>query len=136
MTGAGDGRDLPEQVFGELARPIRASDLTGRVMRRLGHRGGAGAAWRRRALMAVITVTVIGAGVWLQRALAPPRLPSGPTIPSAIRHDFDRHEQTLNRAARTIRQLSPALPPLAPPSPPEPAEPDETGSVPPAAGQA
>jgi hypothetical protein len=126
-----DHRDLPEEVFEELARPLGARDQTRRVMRRLA-RPSARRAW---LVLACLTVVLIGGGAIVQWAIAPDRAPTGPTVPSAIRQAIDRHEQNFNSAARTIRQLSPDFAPV-PDEPVEEPDPQTEETDPPGPGHA
>ncbi len=106
--------DFPEQVLGELARgPKNSEDLTAQILRRLGVASGARPKRGRWGLLLVMALTLIAAGVLAQALLTPTRAPAGPTIPSAIRSDLERHERTIERAVRTIRQLTPAITPTA-----------------------
>lgn len=131
MSGPEDHRDLPEEVFDELTRPLGARDQTRRVMGRLARPS----AWRAWLVLACVTVVVIGAGAIAQWATAPQRAPAGPTLPSAIRQAIDRHEQNLDSAARTIRQLSPDFGPAADESVEEP-DPQTEEADPPGPGHA
>lgn len=90
-------------------------DQTGPVMRRLGlpritprdarHRR------RRRAVLRVAICLAVTGAVALVGAVtgrAAPRA-ADPTIPSAIHHDLQQYERTIDRTVRSIRSLS--LPP-------------------------
>ncbi len=122
-------------IFRELGRALPAPDLTGPVMSRLGlSRVSSGAARRRRisrgiARLALVAVAIGASALcvhWHELGAKAPR-PSGPTIPSAIQHDLEHHGQTIDRAIRSIRGLSPWRPASSPPRPvPMPPDHDET----------
>jgi len=125
----------PAAMLQELGRSLPAPDLTGPVMSRLGlSRVSTRAARRRRiargvARLALVAVAVGASALCVQwhelgaKAARPP----GPTIPSAIQHDLEHHGQTIDRAIRSIRGLSPWRPASSPPGPvPVPPDHDET----------
>ena len=120
------GGDPLESFFlAELARPITAPDLTKPILHRLGLTGSSSKDSRRRILGGVGRAVMIGAmllgvvvGLRLYSFSLAARVPLGPTVPSAIQHDYTRHEHTIRRAIRMIRDLSPrrpAQPPLEQP---------------------
>lgn len=125
----------PSAMLRELGRALPAPDLTGPVMSRLGlRRVSPRSARRRRIARAVVRLALVavavGAGAlcvqWLEPAGRRPR-PPGPTIPSAIQHDLEHHGQTIDRAIRSIRGLSPWRPASSPPGiVPAPPDHDET----------
>lgn len=104
-------------------------DMTGPVMRRLGltppSQRSARRRRRRRGVVRLMLVLIaVGASAvcthWYLRRTEPPA-PAGPTIPAAIENDVLHHGHTIDRALRTIRDLSrwaaPALEPAQPPHP-------------------
>ena len=97
----------------EPVRPPR--DQTGPVMRRLGLSGittrDAGRRRRRRAALRVAMCLAVTGAVALVAAVGRRAAPmaSDPTIPSAIHHDLEQYEQTIDRTVRSLRSLS--LPP-------------------------
>ena len=113
-----------------MSRPIDRPDLTEPIMRRLGfHRVSSGRArshrrrrWGARGAAIVLLLAVVGIGVQLHRHSPPARTPTGPTLPSAVRHDLLHHRTTINRALKSIRDLSPyggiQLPANQPQTPP------------------
>jgi hypothetical protein len=125
----------PSAMLRELGRALPAPDLTGPVMSRLGlSRVSPRAARRRRVARAVARLALVAVAVgasalcvqWHELAGRRPR-PSGPTIPSAIQHDLEHHGQTIDRAIRSIRGLSPWRPASSPPrTVPVPPDRDET----------
>ncbi|MHC4129638.1 MAG: hypothetical protein ACYTF2_06645 [Planctomycetota bacterium] len=125
----------PSDMLQELGRALPAPDLTGPVMSRLGlSRVSPRAARRRRIARAAARLALVAVAVgasalcvqWHELAAPAPR-PSGPTIPSAIQHDLQHHGQTIDRAIRSIRGLSPWRPASSPPSTvPVPPDHDET----------
>ncbi len=123
--GSPGGDPLESFLFAELARPITAPDLTRPILRRLGLTGSSSRESRRRILGGVGRVAMTGAmllgvvvGLRLYNYTVAARVPLSPTVPSAIQHDYTRHEHTIRRAIRMIRDLSPrrpAQPPLEQP---------------------
>ncbi len=120
------GGDPLESFFlAELARPITAPDLTRPILRRLGLTGSSSKDSRRRILGGVVRAVMTGAmllgvvvGLRFYNYTVADLVPLGPTVPSAIQHDYTRHEHTIRRAIRMIRDLSPrrpAQPPLEQP---------------------
>ncbi len=103
-------RPLDAALFAELARHVDAPDMTGAILSRLGL-GAAGRRLRRRRRtlrVAGSAALLLAAGIgahWLYGRLAG-GAPPGPTMPAAIQHDLDRHGQAIDRAIRTIRDLS------------------------------
>ncbi len=114
----GSAGDPLESLFlAELARPITAPDLTRPILRRLGLTGSLSKDSRRRILGGVGRAAMTGAmllgvavGLRLYNYTMAARVPLGPTVPSAIQHDYTRHEHTIRRAIRMIRDLSPHRP--------------------------
>lgn len=112
------GGDPLESIFlAELARPIAAPDLTRPILRRLGLTGSSSKDSRWRILGGVGRAVMNGAmllgvvvGLRLYNYTVAARVPLGPTVPSAIQHDYTRHEHTIRRAIRMIRDLSPRRP--------------------------
>ena len=104
----------------ELRRPLPGPDLTAAVLRRLGVApASTPGARRRRVLRAtfrgaicVVAVAMTVMVVNLQRMSTETgsagTASAAPTIPSAIRHDLAHHGTTIDRAIRSIRNLSPA----------------------------
>ncbi len=98
-----------------MSRPIDGPDLTEPIMRRLGfHRVSSRRArshrrrrWGARGATIVLLFAVVGIGLELHRHSPGVRTPTGPTLPSAVRHDLLRHGTTINRALKSIRDLSP-----------------------------
>jgi hypothetical protein len=94
---------------------IDGPDLTEPIMRRLGfHRVSSRRArshrrrrWGARGATIVLLFAVVGIGLQLHRHSPAARTPTGPTLPSAVRHDLLRHRTTINRALKSIRDLSP-----------------------------
>ncbi len=112
-----------------MSWPIDGPDLTEPIMRRLGfHRVSSRRArshrrrrWGARGATIVLLLAVVGIGLQLHRHSPAARAPTGVTLPSAVRHDLLRHRTTINRALKSIRDLSPygdiqvpANPPQAP----------------------
>ncbi len=92
-------------------------DLTDPIMRRLGFRRVSASRARafrrlrwgaRGATLALLTV-VVALGLQLHRNSPEARTPTGATLPSAVRHDLLRHGNTISRALKSIRELSPNL---------------------------
>jgi hypothetical protein len=110
-------------LFDELARPIIASDMTGRIMARLGFARCSATGARRRLLrrravhaaLGVATLVAVVLSVRLHSTTRAARVPRGPTIPSAIQYDLKRHEHAIDRAVKNIRSLLPSWPTAAPP---------------------
>ncbi len=105
-----------DPIGSQLGRPVPAPDLTGPVMRRL----GLGVttrqrARRRRAGRVVVRVLLCGlavaATVLAVSLVERQRRPSSPapTLPAALQHDLQHHGRTIDRAIKSIRELSPAL---------------------------
>ncbi len=98
-----------------MSWPIDGPDLTEPIMRRLGfHRVSSWRArshrrrrWGARGATIVLLFAVVGIGLQLHRHSPAARTPTGPTLPSAVRHDLLRHGTTINRALKSIRDLSP-----------------------------
>ncbi len=119
------GDSLESFFLAELARPITAPDLTKPILRRLGLTGSSSKDSQRRILggagRAVMTGAMllgVAVGLRLYNYTLAARVPLGTTVPSAIQHDYTRHEHTIRRAIRIIRDLSPrrpAQPPLEQP---------------------
>lgn len=107
----GDNVD-ESMIFAELARPLRGLDFTDRIMQRWRRNTGSlthqmrlgrwlgGAIVGFSAIAIVVAALMVGSG---ERV-------SGPTIPAALRHDWNRHGQTIGQTIKTIQQLSPHLP--------------------------
>jgi hypothetical protein len=99
------------------------------VLRRLGLAGVTpGKAKRRRRLRvllrATLCVVVVGAGGLVVTLLwSQPQL-TGPTVPSAIRHDLQQHGRTIDRTVRSIRGIGQQLPTLMVPVPQRHPSPD------------
>ncbi len=100
-----------------MKRPSNSPDLTDPIMRRLGFRrvsASRARAFRRQrwgargGTLALLTVVVV-LGLQLHRNSPEARTPNGPTLPSAVRHDLLRHGNTISRALKSIRELSPNL---------------------------
>ena len=97
-------------------------DMTEQVMRQLGLAGitprEAKRRRRRRTLLRVaLCIVVMGAsGLIVVLVSSQPR-PSGPTVPSALRHDIEQHGRTFDRTVRSIRGLRQQIPTLTAPSP-------------------
>lgn len=95
--------------------PIDGPDLTEPIMRRLGFRRVSSRRarshrrrrWSARGATIVLLLAVVGIGLQLHRHSPAARMPTGPTLPSAVRHDLMRHRTTINRAIKSIRDLSP-----------------------------
>ncbi len=143
QDGNVDGIDQ-SMIFAELARPLGGLDFTARIMQRwrraTGHltqrmrlgRWIRGAIVGFAAIAIVVAVLMVGSG---ERV-------SGPTIPAALRHDWNRHGHLIGQTIKTIQQLAPHLPAqpgVAPlpgareqPRPKEPSEAETSGQ----AGQA
>jgi hypothetical protein len=122
----------PSALLRELGRAVPAPDLTGPVMSRLGlSRVSSRVARRKRirrgiarlALVAVATGASALCVQWHGIGAEAPR-PLGPTIPAAIQHDLEHHGQTIDRAIRSIRDLSPWRP-VSSPARPTPMSPDQ-----------
>jgi len=96
--------------------PFDGPDLTDPIMRRLGfHRVSSRWArshrrrrWGVRGATMVLLLAVVGIGLQLHRHSPAARTPTGPTLPSAVRHDLLHHRTTINRALKSIRDLSPS----------------------------
>ncbi len=94
---------------------IDGPDLTEPIMRRMGfHRVSSRRArshrrrrWGVRGATMVLLLAVVGIGLQLHRYSPAARTPTGPTLPSAVRHDLLHHRTTINRALKSIRDLSP-----------------------------
>ena len=100
-----------------MRRHRDSPDLTDPIMRRLGFRrvsARCARAYRRQrwggrgATLALLTVVVV-LGLQLHRHSPEARRPNGPTLPSAVRHDLSRHGDTISRALKSIREISPNL---------------------------
>jgi hypothetical protein len=125
----------PSEILRELGRAVPTPDLTGSVMSKLGlSRVSPRTARRRRMSRAVARLALVAVAVgasalcvhWHEIGVnsAPP---ADPTIPRAIQHDLDYHGQTIDRAIRSIRGLSPWRPVSSPTRPlPTPPDQDET----------
>lgn len=114
-------------IFTELARPLGDLDFTDRIMQRWRRERGSlthqmrlgrwlgGAVVGFAAIAIVVAALTVGSG---ERV-------SEPTIPAALRHDWNRHGHTIGRTIKTIQQLSPHLPaqPGVAPLPEAPAQP-------------
>ena len=111
-----------DRLFDELGRPQPAPDLTDRVMGRMGL--SRSASRRRRFLRNGVRLSLCGLAVGLaaiavrvyQNTVASPAA-SAITIPSAVQQDLQLHGDTIDRALRTIRNLTPQLPEPAATSP-------------------
>ena len=98
-----------------MSRPIDGPDLTEPIMQRLGfHRVSSRRGrsrrrrrWGARGATIVLLLAVVGIGLQLHHHSPAARTPTGPTLPSAVRHDLLRHRTTINRAIKSIRDLSP-----------------------------
>jgi hypothetical protein len=138
---ASDRPDPPtSEIIQELGRAVPAPDMTGAVMSRLGLSPVSPRAARRRrigravARLALVAVAVGASALcvqWHKIGATAPRS-AGPTIPSAIKHDLEHHGQTIDRAIRSIRGLSPWRPVSSPvrPMPMPPEHDDSTEEVP------
>lgn len=119
--GRRDDRDLLRQ----LARGVEAPDLTGPIMDRLGYeRIGARDVRRRRrrrlldrgaTTMAILLA--IGAGLAALHLTGAARRPTGPTIPAALGHDLQLHQERVSEALRSIRERTERRWPAALPAP-------------------
>jgi len=135
-----DGVD-ESMIFAELARPLRGMDFTDRIMQRwrrdtgrLTHRMRLGR-WLGGAIVGFAAIAIVVAALMVGSG----ERVSGPTIPAALRHDWNRHGQTIGRTIKSIQQLSPHLPAqpnVAPlpgageqPGPDEPSEAKTSGRV-------
>ncbi len=103
-------RPLDAALFAELARGVEAPDMTGAILSRLGLSAADRRLRRRRRTLRVAgsAALLLAAGIgshWLHGRVAG-GAPPGPTMPAAIQHDLDRHGQAIDRAIRTIRDLS------------------------------
>jgi len=98
-------------------RPSDSPDLTDPIMRRLGFRRVSPSRarafrrqrWGARGATLVLLTAVVVLGLQLHRNSSEARTSNGPTLPSAVRHDLLRHGNTISRALRSIRELSPNL---------------------------
>lgn len=92
-------------------------DLTSSIMTRLGYAPVSTKAarviymrkWVGRTAFLVLVLGAIIVGTKLQSQSSSARHPVGPSIPNAIQHDLTYHGETIDRAIRTIKNLSPRL---------------------------
>ncbi len=106
-----DGVD-ESMIFAELARPLGGLDFTDRIMQRwrratghLTHRMRLGR-WLGGAIVGFAAIAIVLAALMVGSG----ERVSGPTIPAALRHDWNQHGQAIGRTIKTIQQLSPHLP--------------------------
>ena len=100
-----------------MNRPSDSPDLTDPIMRRLGFRRVSASRaravrrqrWGARGATLVLLMAVVALGLQLHRHSLEARMPNGPTLPGAVRHDLLQHGNRLGRALKSIRELSPAL---------------------------
>ena len=106
MTGPFDHEHddgLERAMFRELSDAESSPDLTHRIMGRLGYMHASPRVVRRRRVLrwcnrlaiVAITVGVIAVGVCIHESGPDARRPAGPTIPSAVIEDVNRHQQRL-----------------------------------------
>jgi hypothetical protein len=112
VSGAARG---PEPIDRELRRRAPAPDVTAVVMSRLNLRGRGQGRGRRRRLLARLAVCALATalavlGALVARRVGPPAGIAGPTIPSALRQDLQRHGRTIEGAMSTIRTMTGAWP--------------------------
>ena len=117
-----------DRLFDELGLAQPAPDLTDQVMGRMGLSRSAS---RRRRLLRngvrlslcvlAVGLAVIGVRIYQKTVVSPAA--SAITIPSAVQQDLQLHGDAIDRALRTIKNLTPQLPEPAATSPePEPLE--------------
>lgn len=90
-------------------------DFTSSIMKRLGYtpvtpevaRKKYIRKWVGRTAFLTFALVAIIVGINLQSQSSSSRHPVGPSIPSAIEHDLTYHGETIDRAIRTIKNLSP-----------------------------
>jgi hypothetical protein len=105
--------DLDRLIAEALSRRIVAPDLTRAVMGRLGYmrvsepivRKRHRAKWMRRVGTAACLSFALLAGLYMHRQTADSRIPSGPTIPAALRDSFESSGERFDRAIEAIRLL-------------------------------
>ena len=110
----------------ELSRKAAAPDLTDSIMSRLGYarvsrkqaRQLAIAKFARRACGVMVAAIVLGMGFYLHSQSDLIRRPTGPTVPSALQHDFSRHGDTVQGLLQSIRRFAPEIPAVPPEPPP------------------
>jgi hypothetical protein len=108
---------LDPRLERELRQPDTGPDMAGEVMRRLGMTPVSEQVARRRRIRRAVTriglctvalTAAVGGTFWYARVIAAADR-AGPTLPSAIRHDIERHAAAFGGAIRTIQDLSPSL---------------------------
>lgn len=93
-----DNPDLTESIMQRLGyKPITPTTARTRQIRK----------WVGRTTFLTLLLGAIIVGSKWQSQSPSARLPIGPTIPSAINHDLTYHGATIDRAIRSIKNLSP-----------------------------
>lgn len=121
---------LIEQSLAEdLLDANAAPDLTKSIMGRLGYMKVSSKVARRHRLRrwlnrlgtALVLACAIGIGFQFYSVSEQIRRPEGATVPDALGSDLQRHQDRLNNAIHTIRNLSPRVPtaPLKAPARPK-----------------
>ena len=121
---------MSERPFDDLRRrddvgPEHGLDLTPQIMRRLGIPEAGSTAARRRRLqrlaartamvLVAITGVVVGLSMYVDAGTA--RTRSGPTIPSALRHDLESNRHVISGTINALGAMRPQLSGLLSPSP-------------------
>jgi len=101
VLAAGSARDLTKSIMGRLGY-MRVSE---KVARR--HRIRR---WLSRLGTAMVFACAVGIGFQFYSVSDQIRRPQGQTLPDALGHDLERHQNRLNNAIHTIRNLSPRIP--------------------------
>lgn len=109
---ADNGHDV---ILAELSRPVACPDMTRSIMGRLGYMQVQPTVARRhrirrlasRAMVLALMLTAIIAAISIKNQSDAVRHPHEVTIPSAIRHDVEQHQQRVNTFIRVLRDSAP-----------------------------
>jgi len=120
---------IEQSLADDLLDADAAPDLTKSIMGRLGYmkvspkvaRRHFIRRWLNRLGMAMVLACAIGIGFQFYSVSEQVRRPDGPTVPDSLSNDLQRHQDRLNNAIHTIRNLSPRVPtaPLKAPAKPK-----------------
>lgn len=100
-TNPGDGHKGPD-LTSSIMKRLGYAPITPKAARLIRNRK-----WVLRTTFLTLIIAAIIVGTKLQSESPSARLPVGPTIPSAINHDLTYHGATIDRAIRSIKNLSP-----------------------------